>query len=411
MKILVINTGSSSLKYTLFEMTRETVLFSGSLERIGLTGSTHRYRYGGEDDTTKTVELKDQGEALDEMLATLTDGPLSSLDELEAVAHRVGHGGRYRDCVKIDSDVIEEIRRMTPMVPLHHPIMLEEIEECLIRMPHAIHVAVFDTWFHWSIPDEAAVYGLPYHYFAEKGYRRTGFHGNSHAFVAAKAAEYLKRPIEELKIITCHLGNGASVCAVDRGRSVDTSLGMTALEGLMMGTRCGDVDPGLLPVIMKEDALTPDRMIEILFRESGLAALSGVSSDMREIEVAAAEGNPRASLALNAFCYKVKRYVGSMLMILGGCDALVFAGGIGKNSPTVRRKCLEGTEGLGFELDERANLTLKAEKETPTVEVSAPGSKVRILVVRTFEELMMARQCRQVVEKLESVRRPGVPFR
>lgn len=400
MKILVINTGSSSVKYTLFDMTDETVLFSGSLERVGLTGSIHRYRYGDRDYIEKSVDLKNQGAALDEMLATLSDGPLSSLLDLGAVAHRVGHGGKYRECVRVDPDVVAEIRRMTPMAPLHHPAMIEEIEECTARMPHAIHVAVFDTWFHWSIPDEAAIYGLPYRYFAEKGYRRTGFHGNSHAYVSAQAADYLKRPIEELKIITCHLGNGASVCAIDRGRSTDTSLGMTALEGLMMGTRSGDVDPGLIPVIMKEDALTPDRMTEMLFNESGLAAVSGISRDMREVEAAAAQGNQRALLALNAFCYKVKRYVGAMLMILGGCNALVFTGGIGQNSSTVRRKCLEGAEGLGFELDHAANTSLRPHKERPSVEVSAPGSKVKILVVETFEELMMARQCLHVAEKL-----------
>jgi len=406
-KILVINGGSSSLKYTLFDMADERVLFEGIVDRIGLSGSTHSFGSGDEGAraTVKEMNISDQGEALDEVLATLANGPLKSLDELAAVAHRVGHGGKYREAVRVDPDVIAEIRRMTPMIPLHHPAMIKEIEECRIRMPHAVHVAVFDSWFHWSIPDEAAIYGLPYRYFAEKGYRRTGFHGNSHAYVSGKAAEFVERPLKELKIISCHLGNGASVCAIDRGRSIDTTLGMTSVEGLIMGTRSGDVDPGLIPVIMKEDSLTADEMVRMLYTESGLLGISGVSRDMREIEEAAAQGNPRATLALNAFCYKVKRAIGAMLMVLGGCDGLVFTGGIGLNSPTVRAKSLEGTAGLGFVLDEAKNTgPARATEDNPVVEISAASSRVRILVVRTFEELMMARQCLKVVEKDE--RRP-----
>jgi len=398
LKILVINSGSSSLKYTLFEMADESILFSGTMDRIGLNKTTHTFRSPGEQPTAVEMELADQGAALDEMLATLTAGPLVSLDELPAVAHRVGHGGKYKEAVRITPDVIAEIRRMTPMIPLHHPAMIQEIEECQDRMPKAIHVAIFDTSFHWSIPDEVAIYGLPYKYF-EKGYRRTGFHGNSHAYVSAKAAEFLGRPIEDLKIISCHLGNGASLCAIDRGRSIDTSLGMTAVEGLMMGTRSGDVDPGLLPVIMKEDSLSPEQTTHMLFKESGLLAISGVSSDMREVEEAASQGHNRAALALNAFCYKVKRYIGAMLMALGGCDVLIFTGGIGRNSATVRSKSLKGAKGLGFVIDEAKNGTVSTTPEYPVADISAASSRVKILVVRTFEELMMARQCAAVVEK------------
>jgi acetate kinase len=331
------------------------------------------------------------------MLDTLTAQMHGSVDEIAAVTHRVGHGGKYRDAVRISPEVMAEIKRMTPMIPLHHPAMIEEIEECQARMPHAVHVAVFDTWLHGTIPDKAAVYGLPYRYFAEKGYRRTGFHGNSHAYVSAKAAEHLGRPIEDLKIITCHLGNGASLCAIDGGRSIDTSLGMTALEGLIMGTRSGDVDPGLIPVIMKEDNLTPDEMMDMLYRESGLKGLSGVSSDMRDIEAAAKAGEPRSILALDAFCYRVKRYIGAMLMVLGRCDALVFTGGIGCNSSLVRKKVLEGAEGLGFGLDEAKNAAKCPMEGQPVLDINAAGSKARILVVPTFEELMMARQCVRVL--------------
>lgn len=397
MLILVINSGSSSLKYTLFRMEDEALLFAGTIDRLGQEGAHHTFRDADNHEVDKQVRAPDHGTALDEVLATLLQGPLRSLDDLDAVAHRVGHGGRYRDAVRIDPDVISEIRRMTPVIPLHHPAMIREIEECMARMPHAVHVAVFDTWFHWSIPDEVAIYGLPYRYFAEKGYRRTGFHGNSHAYVAERAADMLGRPLEELKLITCHLGNGASVCAIDRGRSIDTSLGMTSVEGLMMGTRAGDVDPGLIPVIMKEDELSPDEMISMLYRDSGLLGISGVSRDMPEVEAAALRGDPRAGLALDAFCYKVKRYTGAMLMVLGGCDALVFTGGIGSNSPTVRAKVLAGTQRLGFTVDPEKNARARTSPDNPVEDISSASSLTRILVIETFEELMMARQCRKVL--------------
>lgn len=393
MKILVINSGSSSLKYTLFNMEDESILFDGVIERIGLEEGSYSFRLAGKQETVCEQNIADHGQSLDVMLDTLTAHMLGSVEEIAAVSHRVGHGGKYRDAVRITPEVMAEIKRMTPMIPLHHPAMIEEIEECQARMPDAVHVAVFDTWFHGTIPDKAAVYGLPYRYFAEKGYRRTGFHGNSHAYVSAKAAEYLGRPIEDLKIVTCHLGNGASICAIEAGRSVDTSLGMTALEGLIMGTRSGDVDPGLMSVIMKEDNLTPDEMMNMLYRESGLKGLSGVSSDMRDIEAAAEAGEPRSALALDAFCYRVKRYIGAMLMVLGRCDAVVFTGGIGCNSSLVRKKVLEGAEGLGFALDEAKNAAECPTEAQSVVDIAVAASKTRILVVRTFEELMMARQC------------------
>ncbi|MBI5571438.1 MAG: acetate kinase [Desulfomonile tiedjei] len=395
MKTLVINSGSSSLKYTLFDMAHETVLFAGGIERIGLPGGVHVSRFGSDEETRKAVNVGDHGQALDDMLATLIAGPLESLDQLAAVAHRVGHGGKYWDAVRIDDEVLAEIRRMTPMIPLHHPAMIEEIEECRVRMPHAVHVAVFDTWFHKSIPVEAAIYGLPYRYFAERGYRRTGFHGNSHAYVSLTAAQFLRRNLDELKVISCHLGNGASICAIARGKSIDTTLGMTAVEGLIMGTRSGDVDPGLIPIIMEEDSLSPGDLIDLLYKESGLKGISGVSSDMREVEAAAEQGNERAVLALNAFCYKVKRSIGAMLMVLGGCDVLIFTGGIGCNRPTVRSKALAGTERLGFVIDEALNS--RACVESPVTDISPPSLPTRILVIRTFEELMMARQCVQAI--------------
>ena len=287
---------------------------------------------------------------------------------------------------------------MIPMIPLHHPAMLQAIEECQLRMPRAVHVAVFDTSFHRHIPDKAAIYGLPYKYFSERGYRRTGFHGHSHEYVSGLAAAFVDRPIRNLKMISCHLGNGASLCAIDRGVSIDTTLGMTAVEGLIMGTRSGDVDPGLIPVIMKEDGLTPDDLSRMLYRESGLKAVSGISPDMREVESAAAAGHPRAKLALEAFCYRVKRSIGSMLMVLGGCDVLILCGGIGLNSPAVRQEVLQGAEGLGFALDREANAAASATVATPVVDISASESRVKVLVIRTFEEIVMARQCLAVLK-------------
>lgn len=398
MKILVINSGSSSLKYTLFDMVDEAMIFSGLIDRIGLDESTHSFQaHHQSSKTMREIAIADHGAALDELFATLLAGPVDSLDRLPAVAHRVGHGGIYKEAVVITQDVIDEIRRMTPMVPLHHPAMIEEIQECQARMPHALHVAVFDTSFHRTIPDEAAIYGLPYHYFAERGYRRTGFHGHSHEYVARKAAEFLKHPIDRLKLITCHLGNGASITAVDGGRSIDNTLGMTAVEGLIMGTRSGDVDPGLIPIIMNEDSVSAAGLMDLLYKKSGLQGISGLSRDMREIEAAAEHGNPRAALALNAFCYKIKRYIGAMLMVLGGCDALVFTGGIGRNSSTVRRKSLHGTEALGFKIDEAKNR--EPASSTAVVDISHVDSRVKILAVSTFEEIMMARECLEVVNR------------
>ena len=401
MKILVINSGSSSLKYTLFEMADESVVFSGLIDRIGLDGSTHSFHSESNgSETVKQIEIANHGEALDEAFAALLSGPLESLNDLPAVAHRVGHGGNYKEAVVVTQEVIDEVRRMTPMVPLHHPAMIKEIQECKIRMPHALHVAVFDTSFHRTIPDEAAIYGLPYHYFAERGYRRTGFHGHSHQYVSGKAAEFLGKSVDELKIISCHLGNGASITAVDRGRSIDNTLGMTAVEGLIMGTRSGDVDPGLIPIIMNEDSLSADDLIGLLYKKSGLHGISGVSRDMREIEATAEQGNEQAALALNAFCYKVKRYIGAMLMVLGDCDALVFAGGIGVNSGSVRWKSLQGAESLGFRIDEAKNFGPdRPTSAAPVLDISHPDSRIKILAVKTFEELMMARECLEVVKR------------
>jgi acetate kinase len=403
-KVLVINSGSSSLKYHLFETAAEKVLFSGQLDKIGLEGATHEFNNGNGDKTVQTMELPDHGSALDAMLSTLTRFDSQVLNNIKGVSHRLVPGRKFFQAAVITPDLLDDVRRSLPMFPLHLPAMLLEIDECLTRMQEAVHVAVFDSWFHWSIPDEAAVYGLPYKYFSEFGFRRIGYHGFSHYYVAEKASQFLGIPLDRLKIISCHLGNGCSLCAIDRGKSVDTTMGMTSLEGLIMGTRSGDVDTGLIPIIMKQESMTPERLIELLYKESGLLGLSGVSRNMQDIEKAREQGNHQASLAFRAFCHKIKRYVGSMLMVLGGCDVLVFTGGIGENSSAVRLAVMRDAKGIGFHLDpdKNADSTLVTQ-ENPVKDITGRESKIRILAIRSFEELIMARQCVEIVKNVTTL--------
>jgi acetate kinase len=400
MKVLVLNSGSSSLKFILFEMNDESVLISGMVDRIGISGSILSFQEQGGRSEEINVNIPDFGAALDTLFRLLAVESISALSEIPAIAHRVAHGGKFLETVIITPEVLDQVRSMNRFFPLHHPAMILEIEECMRRMPHALHVAVFDNSFHRNIPDEAAIYGLPYRYFSEKGYKRTGYHGNSHAFSAHEAAKFLKVPLEKLRIITCHLGNGCSLCAVKHGMSIDTSLGISAIEGLIMGTRCGDVDPGLLPIIMEEENLSPSELTNMLSKQSGLLGISGLSRDMREIETATGNGSERASLALKAFCYKVKRSMGSMLMALGGCDVLVFTGGIGENSPIVRAQSIEGSQDLGFIIEPTKNSGVNhLTMENPIQEISSGSSTVKILVVKANEELMMARECLQIARK------------
>ena len=373
----------------------------GMIDRIGLDGSFHSYQRDDATSFRRQLPVPDHGGALDELFRVLVlHGPLSSLNELQIIGHRVAHGGKFQDPVRITPQVIAEIRRMTPFFPLHHPAMAMEIEECSRRVPNAVHIAVFDMTFHKTIPDFASVYGLPYRYFSEKGYKKTGYHGHSNEYVVGQAAKFLGKNLAETKIISCHLGNGCSVTAIDGGKSIDTTMGMTSVEGLIMGTRSGDVDPGLIPVIMKEESISSDDFINLLYRESGLLGISGLSRDMREITVAAANDNKRAKLALEAFCHRIKRAIGSMLMVLGSCDALIFTGGIGIYSDIVREKTLIGAENLGFILDRNLNATYSGREIEHMVDISSSRSIVRILVIKTFEEIMMARQCLSLAEKM-----------
>ncbi|MDD5475433.1 MAG: acetate/propionate family kinase [Syntrophales bacterium] len=410
MKVLVINSGSSSLKYELFDLDGEASLVSGNISRIGMNGAEHACVRGGEE-TRADVDAPDHRVALGLVLAALTDAeksPIRSLDEVGAVAHRIAHGGTaYRGPVVIDHDVVDEIRRLIPLMPLHHPAMVAGIEACRNVLSDVPHVAVFDTAFHSAIPDEAAIYGLPYEIF-ERGVRRFGFHGNSHEYVAHKAAEYLETPLRRINVISCHLGNGASACAVQRGHSIDTSMGFSPLEGLIMGTRAGDVDPGIIPYLMREDNLTIDQIDEMLNNRSGLAGISGVSSDMREILAAADEGNTRALLAVKAFCYRIKRYIGAYHAVLGGADVLVFTGGIGENNCGIRARCVQGLERLGFAVDSLRNDRCSVSASLPVIDIGARYSNVSILVIATNEELMIARQCARALDYRSSIQKAVV---
>ncbi len=406
MKVLVINSGSSSLKYELFDLNTEKSLMSGAISRIGMKDTEHVCICGAKENLIG-VEASNHLAALEHVLKAITgmEGtPIKNINEIGAVAHRIGHGGSlYRSPVVIDQNVINEIRRLIPLMPLHHPAMLAGIEACQKVLPDIPHVAVFDTSFHSKIPDEAAIYGLPYEYFTS-GIRKFGFHGNSHEYVAVKAARHLETSLHRLNIISCHLGNGASVCAIQRGHSIDTSMGFSPLEGLIMGTRVGDLDPGIIPYLMREHNLSIEELDKMLNSKSGLLGISGVSSDMRETIAAADEGNARALLAIKAFCYRIKKYIGAYHGILGGAAALIFTGGIGENNHNIRARCVQGLEKLGFAIDKIRNDRCEVKADKPVCDISARHSNIQILVVATDEELMIAKQCARALDYTSSIK-------
>ncbi|RMD60039.1 MAG: acetate kinase, partial [Nitrospirae bacterium] len=349
MNILVINCGSSSLKYHLYNMITEKLLFIGLIERIGLDNPLHRF--GKNDyDYKEEVEISDHTSAIKLALQKLTSsgiGPLKSLSDINAVAHRVVHGGeRFQSATVVTDDNIEEMEKYNHFAPLHNPIMIHGIKECRRLLPNVQHVAVFDTAFHHSIPAEARLFGIPYKYY-EEGVKRYGFHGNSHQYVAMKAAEYLQRSFRRFNVITCHLGNGSSVCAVSDGRSLDTSMGMSPMDGLIMGTRCGQLDPFIIFHLMREFGHSAEEIEEMLNKKSGLLGISGISSDFRDVHIAAEKGNNRAQIAIMALEYQLKKYIGAYCAVLGRVDAIVFTGGIGQNSVELRWRALQGLERLG----------------------------------------------------------------
>ncbi len=389
MKILVINAGSSSLKYQLIDMSTEELLAKGLCERIGIEGSNiqHTNVSKGLDKVTIESPMKDHADAIQMVIDALVNadyGVIKSMEEIGAVGHRVVHGAEYfADSFVIDDAVKKALEMCTPLAPLHNPPNIIGIEACEKIMPGVTQVAVFDTAFHQSMPAKAYMYGLPYGLYEEKKIRKYGFHGTSHKYVSQKAAELLGKPVEELKIITCHLGNGSSVTAVDGGKSVDTSMGFTPLDGTIMGTRTGSMDPAVMTYLIDEGMSSAD-VNKLVNKESGVYGVSGVSSDFRDLIAAANEGNDRAQLALDMFSYHVKKFVGSYAAVMGGVDAIVFTAGVGENTPLVRAAVTEGLEFMGVKIDEGKNNT------RGTVDITADGAAVKTLVIPTNEELMIA---------------------
>ena len=394
-KILVLNCGSSSLKYQLMNMQDESVLAKGLVERIGIAGSRIKHVRTGLDAVVRDTDIPNHKVAIKLVLEALLDpnhGALRDLSELSAAGHRVVHGGElFTTSVRIDADVIKGIEEVIHLAPLHNPANLQGIRAMMDALPDLPSVAVFDTAFHQTMPPRAFVYGIPYHYYEKDRVRRYGFHGTSHFYVAHRAAEILGRPVGELKIVTCHLGNGSSVTAVNGGKCVDTSMGLGTAEGVLMGTRSGNVDPSVMLFLMEQEN-DPKVVSHIVHKESGLQGISGFSSDLRDIEEEAEKGNERAQLAFDMLCYGIRKYIGSYAAAMGGLDAVVFTAGIGENSSLLREKVSEGLGFLGAHFDPSRNQVRGKEAE-----ISAPGSKVKILVVPTNEELVIARDTRDLV--------------
>lgn len=390
MKILVINSGSSSLKYQVFDMDTGKVLAKGICERIG-AGGTVTHKRPGALPYKAEIELKNHDDALELVLGLLTDpvhGVLSSVDEIDAVGHRVAHGGeKYKASARVDDEMVNYLYSIVPLNPLHGPPAIKGIEACRRRMPHTPQVAVFDTSFYSDMKDFRYIYPLPYELYEEKKIRRYGFHGTSHRYVSAKAAERLGRPIEELKIVTCHLGNGSSVTAVDRGTAIDTSMGFTPQEGLLMGTRSGSIDPTIIPYLMKTEHMSAQDVEDLLNKRSGFLGVSGLSNDSRNICDAAAAGNPRAQLALNILYNEIKKYIGSYVAEMNGIDALVFTAGIGENDHELRQNVCRDMDFFGIAIDEEKNASLPRGSEA---DISAPGARVHTMVIPTDEEYMIA---------------------
>ena len=403
MKVLVINAGSSSLKYQLIDVDSGAVIAKGLCERIGIDGSKLTYKPTGKDSHVFEKDMKDHAQAIRMVLEALADkdiGVVKSMDEIDAVGHRVLHGGeKFSEPVVINDNVLATIEECVPLGPLHNPANLMGIRGCMEVMPGVPMVAVFDTAWGQTMPKEAFIYALPYDAYTKYQIRRYGFHGTSHRYVTGRAVEKLVAAgmkKEDTRVITCHLGNGSSVSAARGGKCVDTSMGLTPLEGLPMGTRCGDIDPAIVPFIMQRTGMTPAEMDTYMNKKSGMLGLSGVSSDFRDLEAAAKEGNERAELALKTFAYKVKKYIGAYSAALGGVDAIVFTAGVGENDQGIRAQVLHGLEYLGVDTDFDKNLNAPRGEE---VEISKPGSRVKVFVIPTDEEMVIARDTAALTAK------------
>ena len=397
MKILVINCGSSSLKYQVIDSDTEHVLAKGLCERIGIDGRL-TYQPAGQDKIKYDAPMPAHRQAVELVLKQLTDpetGILKSVDEIQAVGHRMVHGGEKFACSTLLTDeVLKTVESCNDLAPLHNPPTLVGVAACKELMPTTPMVGVFDTAFHQTMAPEAYIYGLPYEYYKKYGMPRYGFHGTSHKFVSQRTAELLGKKPEDVKVIVCHLGNGSSISAVDGGKCVETSMGLTPLEGLIMGTRSGDIDPTCIEFIAHKENITLEEAMTIINKKSGVLGISGVSSDFRDLEEAANEGNERAKLALDAFCHHVKKYIGSYIAVMNGVDAIVFTAGIGENSPEVREQIMEGFGFIGATIDPVANKVRG--KETL---ISTPDSKVKVFCVPTNEELAICRDTVEIVTK------------
>ena len=399
MNVLVVNCGSSSLKYQLIDMEHEVVLAKGQFEKIGSDDAIFTHRRPDADKLERIEPVADHKVALQVLLDILVDpehGVIGSMDEIDAVGHRVVHGAeKFADSVLITPAVMEALEECAKIAPLHNPPNIQGIEACQKIMPNVPQVGVFDTAFHQTMPAEAFLYGLPYEAYTDLGVRRYGFHGTSHKYVAQRVAELMGKHMSDLRIVSCHLGNGSSVTAIKGGRSIDTSMGFTPLSGLIMGTRCGDIDPAIVPYLMEKWDMTYHEIDAIMNKKSGVFGISGVSNDFRVIEEAAEEGNKRAQLALDMFHYKVRATIGAYVAVMGGVDAIVFTAGIGENGIGNRDAICNGLEYLGTRIDaERNNVRGKE------AEISAEGSKVKIFAIPTNEEIMIARDTKRITSPL-----------
>jgi acetate kinase len=398
MKVLVVNCGSSSLKYQVLNMTGEVLMAKGLIERIGMKGSVIKHEKEGCDKVVKEVPMNDHKEAIKQMLEMILSpevGVLKNMAELGAVGHRVVHAGeKYASSVIINEDVIKALEECVAMAPLHNPPNLMGIAACRELMPKTPMVGVFDTAFHQTMPAESYIYAIPYEYYEKYGIRKYGFHGTSHQYVAQRAAEILGKNIKDMKIITCHLGNGASVCAIKNGKCIDTSMGYTPLEGLAMGTRSGDLDPAIVGVIGEKVGLSFSGVNDVLNKKSGVLGISGVSADFRDIEDAAADGNERAQLALKVFAHKVRHYIGAYIAEMNGVDAVVFTAGIGENGIEMRDVICNDLGNLGIHMD-----LIKNKVRGKETVISKDDSPVKVLLVPTNEELMIARDTLKIVKE------------
>ena len=399
MKILIINAGSSSLKYQLIDMQDQSVIAKGLVERIGIEGSNLTHKYNGEK-FVLTTPMKDHTEAMGHVLAALTDaehGVIASTDEISAVGHRVVHGGeKFTASCLITDEVIETIKELIPLGPLHNPANLQGIDGCKAIMPNTPMVAVFDTAFHQTMPAKAYMYGVPKKYYDELHVRRYGFHGTSHRYVSGRALEFLGMPVEGSKVVVCHLGNGSSLSAVVDGKCVDTSMGLTPLEGVLMGTRAGSMDTAVAQYIMQNTGMSIDEVMNELNKKSGFLGVSGVSSDMRDVMAAAADGNENAKLSVEMWAYGIKKLIGGYAAAMGGLDVLVFTAGIGENDSIARAMLCENMEFLGIKIDPSKNDGVRG-KETV---LSADDSKVKVLLIPTDEELAIAQDTAAIVAAL-----------